>query len=56
MNPTSEEKLGQDRTTEKTPYGKPVITTFGSVAKLTMGTGTGAADGHSGTFGNNRNH
>jgi hypothetical protein len=49
MNPISEEKRIQD-STAKMPYEKPFVTTFGSVAKLTMGTGTGRADGASGTF------
>jgi hypothetical protein len=49
MNPISEEKRIQD-STAKLPYERPFVTTFGSVAKLTMGTGTGRADGASGTF------
>lgn len=52
MNLISEENRGQDRAPEQNPYAKPVITTLGSVAKLTMGTGSGRADGHSGTHGN----
>lgn len=48
MNPNKLEMCVQDSTTTKLPYNKPVVITFGSVAKLTLGgVGTGF-DGCSG--------
>lgn len=44
MKSTTDEARGENQTEAKNEYEKPAITNFGSVAKLTMGSGTKFAD------------
>jgi hypothetical protein len=46
MNPIPNEVLGRDRLAKES-YEKPRVTTFGSVAKLTMAKGSHFGDGMS---------
>lgn len=48
MNPIQNETRGQDHVAPKVCYEKPKVTTFGSVVKLTLGTGGSVSDGKSG--------
>lgn len=45
MNSMNETR-GQNRMAQKCEYERPIVTTFGSVAKLTMGKSGAGADGN----------
>ena len=44
MNPADSEMCGHDLMAQKESYKKPMVTTFGSVAKLTHGTHSAGND------------
>lgn len=48
MNPSNVAERYQNDTAPKKEYEKPVVMTFGSVAKLTMAKGSTGGDGKSG--------
>lgn len=45
MNPIQKETRSQNHAAPKRSYGKPALTTFGSVAKLTQGGSSTEIDG-----------